>query len=85
MRSDYSDYISKATRRLVDLLSSNRIRGEEKELYISSFTDNLTENLFTPENIEPYDILFARKSLLYIDMQFFFKNQSDQMIFNHLV
>ena len=62
MGFDYSDYINGATSRLVNLLSSSQIRREEKELYISSFTDSLTRNVFSPEKIESYDVLFAKDS-----------------------
>lgn len=67
MNSDYSDYINNATKTLVDLLSSGNIRQEEKELYVTSLTDNYTRNVFSPEKMEPYDLLFAKESLLYID------------------
>lgn len=67
MSSDHSDYISKATNRLVELLSSNTIRREEKERYITSLTERFISNVFSPEKIEPYDVLFAKESILFID------------------
>ena len=67
MGLDHSEYINNATERLVELLSTNTIRREEKEKYISSLTDSYTQNIFSPEKIEPYNVLFAKESLIYID------------------
>ncbi|WP_034449378.1 hypothetical protein [Butyrivibrio sp. AE2032] len=67
MTSDYSNYINKATSRLVELLSSDEIRRAEKDKYITSLTDSFVNNAFSPELIEPYDVLFAKESIIYID------------------
>ena len=67
MSSEYLDYIDKATSRLVELLSSDGISRDEKEKYVTVLTESLTRNVFSPEKIEPYNVMFAKQSVLYID------------------
>lgn len=67
MDCNYTDYIDNATNRLVELLSSSSIRQDEKEKYVTVLTENLTRNIFSPEKIEPYDVMFTKQSVLFID------------------
>ena len=67
MDLEYSNYITEATQKMLDCISTGDISREEVGKYLSAFTDNLERNVFTPEKLEPYQIVFAKESVVFLD------------------
>ena len=63
----YEDYLSRGTRRILELFSSADVSAEERTVIASVFADELTSNIGNTEGLRDSDLLIYTASIRYLD------------------